>query len=151
MRITILAAVLVIFAATTSMSQITTTTTTTTTTKIITTASGLQYIDTKVGDGAMPKAGQSISVNYTGMLATPDSTVFDSNVDPKFGHVQPFIFNVGTHQVIAGWDEGLLTMKVGGKRRLIIPAKLGYGAAGAGGAIPPNATLIFDVELVAIK
>ncbi len=133
---------------TTSTTSTTTSTMTKTTETIVTTASGLQYVDKKVGDGAMPKAGQKISVNYTGMLT--DSTLFDSNVDPKFGHVQPFEFNVGTHQVIAGWDEGLLSMKVGGRRRLIIPYKLAYGEGGSG-PIPPKATLIFDVELVAIK
>ncbi len=115
----------------------------------ITTPSGLQYIDDVVGTGPMPKAGQKISVNYTGMLT--DETKFDSNVDPKFGHVSPFEFKVGTGQVIQGWDEGLLTMNVGGKRRLIIPYDLAYGVRGMPPTIPARATLIFDVELVAIK
>jgi len=116
---------------------------------MITTPSGLKYQDLKVGTGAQPKTGQTVTVNYTGMLE--DGKVFDSNVDPKFGHVEPFKTAVGVGQVIKGWDEGLLTMKVGGKRKLTIPAQLGYGARGAGGVIPPNATLIFDVELLAVQ
>ena len=114
-----------------------------------TTASGLQYIDTQVGAGAQPRAGQTVTVNYTGRLT--NGTTFDSNVDPKFGHVEPFQFQIGMSQVIKGWDEGLSTMKVGGKRQLIIPPQLGYGARGAGSAIPPNSTLVFDVELVGVK
>lgn len=129
-------------------------TSTTTSTKppepiVATTPSGLQYIDYKIGDGPMPKQGQTIVVNYTGMFA--DSNLFDSNVDPKFGHVQPFTFAVGTHQVISGWDEGLMSMKVGGKRKLIIPYTLAYGEKGRPPLIPAKATLIFDVELVSIK
>jgi len=115
----------------------------------ITTASGLKYIDTQIGTGAAPTKGQTVTVNYTGSLT--DGKKFDSNVDPKFGHVEPFQFQLGVGQVIKGWDEGLSTMKIGGKRQLIIPAELGYGSRGAGGAIPPNATLIFDVELIAAK
>ena len=93
--------------------------------------------------------GDTLVMNYTGRLT--DGTVFDSNVDPKFGHVQPFEFTLGAGQVIKGWDEGLVGMKVGEKKTLTIPPEKGYGATGAGSAIPPNATLIFDVELVGIK
>ena len=109
------------------------------------TPSGLKYIDTVVGTGAMPKPGQQVTVHYTGTL--DDGTKFDSSVDRK----QPFSFIIGVGQVIKGWDEGVGTMKVGGKRTLIIPSKLGYGANGAGGVIPPNATLHFDVELLSVK
>jgi peptidylprolyl isomerase len=113
------------------------------------TASGLMYIDVKPGKGAMPKQGQTITVNYTGKLT--DGKVFDSNVDPSKGHVKPFQTKIGVGQVIKGWDEGFLSMKVGGKRRLIIPSDLGYGANGQGADIPPNATLIFDVELLKVE
>ena len=113
------------------------------------TASGLMYIDTKVGKGAMPKKGQNITVNYTGKLT--DGKIFDSNVDPSKGHVQPFVTPIGVGRVIPGWDEGMLTMKVGGKRTLIVPSDLGYGARGQGADIPPNATLIFDVELLKVE
>jgi len=95
------------------------------------------------------KQGDTVAMNYTGRLK--DGTVFDSNVDPKFKHVQPFIFTLGAGQVIAGWDKGIVGMKVGEKKTLVIPPEDGYGAAGAGGVIPPNATLTFDVELLAIK
>lgn len=112
--------------------------------KMITTASGLQYIDIQEGTGATPKTGQTVVVHYTGTLE--DGTKFDSSRDRK----QPFSFKIGVGQVIKGWDEGVGTMKVGGRRELIIPANLGYGARGAGGVIPPNATLKFDVELLKI-
>jgi peptidylprolyl isomerase len=113
------------------------------------TVSGLMYIDKRAGNGPMPKTGQTITVNYTGMLT--DGKIFDSNVDPSKGHVKPFETKIGVGQVIKGWDEGMLSMKVGGKRRLIIPSDLGYGAQGQGADIPPNATLIFDVELLKVQ
>ena len=115
----------------------------------ITTPSGLQIIDTKVGTGPSPTPGQTVVVHYTGWLYVngKKGDKFDSSVDRG----QPFEFPIGTHQVIAGWDEGVATMKVGGKRTLIIPPALGYGSRGAGGVIPPNATLIFDVELLGVK
>jgi peptidylprolyl isomerase len=117
-----------------------------TTPDTVTTASGLQYIDITAGTGASPVMGNKVTMNYTGRFT--DGTAFDSNVDPKFGHVQPFEFNIGTGQVIKGWDEGIMSMKEGGKRQLIIPGSLAYGERGYPGVIPPNATLIFDVELV---
>lgn len=95
------------------------------------------------------KNGDTLVMNYTGRLT--NGTVFDSNVDPKFGHVQPFEFVLGAGMVIKGWDEGLVGMKIGEKKTLNIPAEKGYGARGAGSAIPPNADLVFDVELVGIK
>ena len=105
--------------------------------------------DTKVGTGASPKTGQVAVVHYTGWLYENGTKgkKFDSSVDRG----QPFEFPLGQHRVIAGWDEGVASMKVGGKRTLIIPPALGYGARGAGGVIPPNATLMFDVELLAVK
>ena len=107
-------------------------------------------METNVGaDGQVAKTGDMVSMNYTGRLE--NGTVFDSNVDPKFGHVQPFEFTLGAGQVIAGWDKGIVGMKVGEKKPLTIPSADGYGAAGRPPTIPPNATLIFDVELVAIK
>jgi peptidylprolyl isomerase len=111
----------------------------------VTTESGLKYIDTEVGEGATPKKGDKVQVHYTGWLT--DGKKFDSSVDRG----QPFVFDIGMGRVIKGWDEGVMTMQVGGKRRLIIPPELGYGARGAGGVIPPNATLIFDVELLGIN
>jgi peptidylprolyl isomerase len=117
--------------------------------KPVTTPSGLQIIDTKVGTGASPKAGQTCVMHYTGWLYENGAKgkKFDSSVDRG----QPFEFPIGRGQVIAGWDEGVASMKVGGKRTLIIPPQLGYGARGAGGVIPPNASLIFDVELLGVK
>ena len=117
--------------------------------KTMTTASGLQIIDTTVGTGATPKPGQICVMHYTGWLYENGNKgkKFDSSVDRN----EPFEFPIGQHRVIAGWDEGVATMKVGGKRTLIIPPALGYGARGAGGAIPPNATLMFDVELLGVK
>ena len=112
---------------------------------MITTPSGLGYIDEIVGDGDIAKAGQTVSVHYTGKLK--DGSKFDSSHDRK----QPFSFPLGAGRVIKGWDEGVAGMKVGGKRKLIIPADLGYGAKGAGGVIPPNAELHFDVELLGVK
>ena len=110
-----------------------------------TTASGLQYIDTVEGTGASPQPGQTVRVHYTGTLE--DGRKFDSSVDRN----EPFEFQIGIGRVIRGWDEGVMTMKIGGKRKLVIPSELGYGARGAGGVIPPNATLIFDVELLGVK
>jgi len=112
---------------------------------IVTTPSGLQYIDIEEGTGATPQARQTVVVHYTGTLQ--DGTKFDSSRDRN----QPFSFPLGAGRVIRGWDEGISTMKVGGRRQLIIPPNLGYGARGAGGVIPPNATLIFDVELLRIS
>jgi peptidylprolyl isomerase len=109
-----------------------------------TTASGLKYRDDVVGDGASPERGKRVTVHYTGRLT--DGKKFDSSVDRG----QPFAFTIGVGQVIKGWDEGVMSMKVGGKRQLTIPPDLGYGARGAGGAIPPNATLVFDVELLSV-
>jgi FKBP-type peptidyl-prolyl cis-trans isomerase FkpA len=111
----------------------------------ITTASGLIIEDLTLGDGAEAKAGQYVSVHYTGWLT--DGKKFDSSKDRN----DPFEFGLGARQVIAGWDEGVQGMKVGGSRKLTIPPNLGYGARGAGGVIPPNATLVFEVELLAIK
>jgi peptidylprolyl isomerase len=116
---------------------------------IMTTPSGLQIVDTQVGTGPTPRPGQICVMHYTGWLYVNGAKgkKFDSSLDRG----QPFQFPLGQHQVIAGWDEGVASMKVGGKRTLIIPPELGYGARGAGGVIPPNATLIFEVELLAVK
>ena len=118
---------------------------------MITTPSGLQYEDTVAGDGAEAEAGQHVKVHYTGWLHDPAAPQgrgrkFDSSKDRN----DPFRFGLGAGQVIRGWDEGVQGMKVGGTRVLLIPPQLGYGARGAGGVIPPNATLVFEVELLAV-
>jgi peptidylprolyl isomerase len=117
--------------------------------KTMTTASGLQITDSVVGTGETPKTGQTCVMHYTGWLYTNGmkGKKFDSSVDRG----EPFEFPIGRGRVIKGWDEGVATMKVGGKRTLIIPPALGYGAQGAGGVIPPNAVLMFDVELLGVK
>jgi peptidylprolyl isomerase len=112
--------------------------------KVITTASGLKYIEEKVGQGKEAKAGDNVAVHYTGTLK--DGKKFDSSRDRG----QPIEFKLGTGRVIKGWDEGIAGMKVGGKRKLTIPAALGYGSRGAGRDIPPNAELVFEVELLKI-
>jgi FKBP-type peptidyl-prolyl cis-trans isomerase len=113
--------------------------------EVQTTASGLRFIDERQGNGAWPTMGNSVSVHYTGWLT--DGTKFDSSYDRG----QPIVFPLGRQQVIPGWDEGVATMRPGGKRRLVLTPRLGYGAQGTpGGPIPPNATLIFDVELVSV-
>lgn len=106
------------------------------------TPSGLSYVDLVPGTGPSPTVGKPVKVHYTGWLE--NGTKFDSSVDRG----EPFVFGIGAGQVIPGWDEGVMSMKVGGKRKLTIPPQLGYGAAGAGGVIPPNATLIFEIELL---
>tara|TARA_R110000787_G_scaffold31696_21_gene83935 strand:- start:1535 stop:1888 length:354 start_codon:yes stop_codon:yes gene_type:complete len=112
------------------------------------TDSGLQYEDTILGEGATAEAGQRVNVHYTGWLFKDGAigNKFDSSKDRG----QPFTFALGAGQVIGGWDEGVQGMKVGGTRKLVIPPQLGYGAAGAGGVIPPNATLLFEVELLGV-
>lgn len=110
----------------------------------VTTSSGLKYIDEVVGTGDSPKPGQMVTVHYTGTF--DNGTKFDSSVDKG----QPYTFQIGTGRVIRGWDEGVMSMKVGGKRRLIVPSNLGYGAEGRPG-IPPNATLNFEIELLGVR
>ena len=113
--------------------------------QVIETASGLGYVEIVEGTGSRPKPGDSVSVHYTGWLKSGQK--FDSSVDRG----EPLVFPIGKGRVIKGWDEGVGSMKVGGKRKLIIPAHLGYGERGAGGVIPPGATLIFEVELLAVR
>ncbi len=117
--------------------------------KATTTLSGLKIIDSKVGTGAAPKPGQTCVMHYTGWIY--ENGAKGKKFDSSHDRGQPFEFPIGQGQVIRGWDEGVETMKVGGKRTLIIPPELGYGARGAGGVIPPNATLIFEVELLGVK
>ena len=115
----------------------------------VTTPSGLRIIDVKPGTGPVPQTGQTVTVNYTGWLYVDGKKgkKFDSSLDRG----EPFSFTLGQGQVIKGWDQGLVTMHVGGKRTLIIPPDLGYGESGAGGDIPPGATLIFDIDLLSVK
>jgi peptidylprolyl isomerase len=113
--------------------------------KTVTLKDGLKYVDLVVGKGALPKKGQTVRVHYVGTLL--DGTKFDSSRDRG----RPFEFALGEGGVIAGWDEGVATMRVGGRRKLTIPPALGYGAQGAGDKIPPNATLVFDIELLAVS
>ena len=112
--------------------------------QVIQTATGLEYVEIVEGTGTRPEQGDTVSVHYTGWLKSGQK--FDSSVDRG----EPFAFPIGKGRVIKGWDEGVGTMKVGGKRKLIIPAHLGYGERGAGGVIPPSATLIFEVELLGV-
>lgn len=111
----------------------------------VTTASGLKYRDLEAGQGQTPQNGQSVTVHYTGTLT--NGSKFDSSRDRD----RPFTFRIGVGQVIKGWDEGVATMRVGGRRELLIPPELAYGSRGAGGVIPPNATLVFDVELLEVR
>ena len=117
--------------------------------EVIEMPNGLKYTDTKVGDGAEATAGKKVSVHYTGWLYNNGTK--GAKFDSSLNRGQPFQFTLGAHQVIAGWDEGVAGMKVGGKRTLVIPPELGYGARGAGGVIPPNSTLMFDVELLGVQ
>jgi len=148
-RVRTLAAIVVVAALTGAVAVATSTSSMAQGAKTMTTASGLQIADSKVGTGATPKPGQTCVMHYTGWLDEHGAKgkKFDSSVDRG----EPFEFPIGQRRVIAGWDEGVASMKVGGKRTLIIPPALGYGARGAGGAIPPNATLIFEVELLDVK
>ncbi len=141
----IVAAIAVIGAAAAVWAQMNTGAPTKVTGNGTTTPSGLQYWDIKVGAGVEAVNGKTVQVHYTGWLT--DGKKFDSSVDRR----EPFSFTLGAQQVIRGWDEGVKGMKVGGKRQLKIPPALGYGSRGAGGVIPPNATLIFDVELLGVN
>lgn len=116
---------------------------------VVSTPSGLKYDDVKVGGGTQASKGKTVSVHYTGWL--DEKGVKGKKFDSSQDHGQPFQFHLGSGEVIRGWDEGVAGMKVGGKRILMIPSKLGYGERGAGGAIPPNANLIFEVELLEVK
>jgi FKBP-type peptidyl-prolyl cis-trans isomerase len=111
----------------------------------VTNPSGLKYLDLQTGSGAVATAGQQVKVHYTGWLTNGQK--FDSSVDRR----EPFEFRLGAGQVIKGWDEGVAGMKVGGKRKLVIPSSLGYGSRGAAGVIPPNAELTFEVELLGVR
>ncbi len=137
--------VLVFFAMAAGLAAADTSSPTQVTGKSKKTASGVEYWDITVGTGATATAGKTVTVHYTGWLT--NGKKFDSSVDRG----QPFVFPLGAGQVIKGWDEGVAGMKVGGKRQLKVPAAAGYGARGAGGVIPPNATLIFDVELLGVS
>ncbi len=112
---------------------------------LVTTETGLRYIDMLVGDGSKPSQGDVVTVHYSGYLM--DGKKFDSSVDRD----EPLVFRLGVGAVIKGWDEGIATMKIGGKRKLVIPSHLGYGERGVVGLIPPNADLVFDVELLGSK
>jgi FKBP-type peptidyl-prolyl cis-trans isomerase len=112
---------------------------------LVTTPSGLKYLDIQTGSGTTAQAGQKARVHYTGWLQSGQK--FDSSLDRK----EPFEFTLGAGMVIKGWDEGVAGMKIGGKRKLVIPSALGYGTRGAGGVIPPNAELIFEVELLELR
>lgn len=115
----------------------------------MTSVTELQIVDEKVGTGSAAVDGDKVSVNYTGTLT--DGTVFDSNVIPSFGHVEPFTFTLGASEMISGWNKGVAGMKVGGKRKLTIPSSMAYGDSGVPGTIPGGATLIFEVELLGIN
>ncbi len=144
-RLAIIAIILIIIAITAFFIWQSRSTTEQTTSDLITTSSGLHYQDLVVGSGEVAENGDTVSVHYTGWLE--DGTKFDSSLDRN----QPFEFTLGQGQVIPGWEQGIQGMKVGGKRRLTIPAELAYGKQEYGGVIPPNATLVFEVELLAIK
>ena len=148
-RVRTLAAIVVAAALTGTVAVATSTSSMAQAAKTMTTASGLQIADSKVGTGATPRPGQTCVMHYTGWLYENGAKgkKFDSSVDRG----EPFEFPIGQKRVIAGWDEGVASMKVGGKRTLIIPPALGYGARGAGGVIPPNATLLFEVELLGVQ